>query len=140
MVTISTVQNVTSEKSRVTRLDIWFRNCRDRFSLTSHTCLTHCRFPLEQLWILLWCWISQVPIRQTGLLTQLSEPTVRLWFASFRTNLPEEVTILDHFVQLDEAYFQGRKKSTNLNMVKQWGERKLAYQLIQGGYPVREHA
>lgn len=121
----------------------WCINCRDRFSLTSHTWLSHCRLPLQQLWVVLWCWTMQVPVRQTICLTELSEPTIRHWFETFRVNLPEEETLLDHLVQLDEAYFGGKKKPTTLFMAKQVseiGERKLAYQLIQGGYPKREHA
>lgn len=119
------------------------RECASRFSLTSHTWLSNCKLPLEQLWMVLWCWTTQVPIKQTISLTKLSEPTIRLWYETFRINLPEEETILDHLVQLDEAYFGGKKRPTTLFMAKQvisMGERKLAYQLIQGDYPTREHA
>lgn len=45
--------------------------------------------------------------------------------------------------QMYEAYFGSRKNTTTLFMAKQvsgLGVRKLAYQLIQGGYPTREHA
>lgn len=121
----------------------WCRKCRDKFSLLSHTWLSHCRLPLEQLWMILWCWTTQVPVKQTQSLGELSEVSVRHWFEAFRTHLPEEETILDHLVQLDEAYFGGKEKTTTLFMAKQIstiGERKLAYQLIQGGYPKREHA
>jgi hypothetical protein len=75
-------------------------------------------------------------------LAQLSELTVRHWFET-RLQLPDDETVLDSLVQLDEAYFGGRKKPTTLFMAKQvgsLGERKRAYQLIQGGYPVKEHA
>lgn len=119
------------------------RKCLSRFSLTSHTWLNNCKLPLEQLWLVLWCWTTQVPVRQTVALTELSEVTIRHWFETFRVNLPEEETLLDHLVQLDEAYFGGKKKPTTLFMAKQvsnLGERKLAYQLIQGDYPKREHA
>lgn len=121
----------------------WCRKCRSRFSLTSHTWLTNCKLPLEQWWMILWCWTTQIPIKQTMALTKLSQTTIRHWFEAFRLQLPEEETVLDHLVQLDETYFGGRKKPTTLFMAKQVssiGERKLAYQLIQGGYPAREHA
>jgi len=119
------------------------RRCRDRFSLTSNTWLKHCRLPLEQWWLVLWCWTVQIPVRQTVALTGLSEVTIRHWFETFRLQLPDDETVLDHLVQLDEAYFGGKKQPTTLFMAKQvgsLGERKLAYQLIQGGYPKREHA
>lgn len=119
------------------------RKCLSRFSLTSHTWLSNCKLPLEQWWMVLWCWTTQIPIRQTCSLTGLSELTIRRWFETFRLNIPNEETILDHMVQLDEAYFGGRKKPTTLFMAKQvssLGERKLAYQLIHGDNPTREHA
>lgn len=93
--------------------------------------------------MILWCWTTQIPIKQTLSLTKLSEPTIRKWFEIFRSQLPNEATILDHIVQLDEAYFGGKNRPTTLFMAKQIndiGERKLAYQLVQGKYPVREHA
>ena len=121
----------------------WCKRCRVRFSLTSHTWLNNCKLPLEQFWLVLWCWTTQIPVRQTVSLTQLSEPTIRHWFEKFRYQLPNDETILDHLVQLDEAYFGGKKNPTTLFMAKQvasTGERKLAYQLIRGEYPKREHA
>lgn len=118
------------------------RKCRKRFSLVSHTWLSNLKLPLQQFWMILWCWTAQIPVKQTMSLTQLSEVTIRHWFEIFRSNLPEDETVLDHIVQLDEAYFGGKKKPTTLFMAKQIGngERKLAYQLIKGSYPVREHA
>jgi len=121
----------------------WCSKCRSRFSLTSSTWLNNCKLPLEQLWMVLWCWTTQIPIKQTVSLTRLSDLTIRNWYERFRIHLPEEETILDHIVQLDEAYFGGKKQPTTLFMAKQvsgTGERKLAYQLIQGAYPAREHA
>lgn len=115
------------------------RKCRGRFSLTSHTWLSNCKLPLEQFWMILWCWTAQIPIRQTICLTKLSEVTIRKWFETFRLQLPEDETILDHLVQLDEAYFGG-KQGRALLMAKQIGERKLAYQLLGHAQPKREHA
>ena len=131
-------RKVTSEKTRYK-----CRSCRGRFSLTSHTWLRPCRLPLQQFWVVLWCWTMQIPVRQCMRLSQLSEPTIRLWYENFRINLPEEETILDHLVQLDEAYFGGKKQPITLFMAKQvssTGERKLAYQLIHGDNPNREQA
>ena len=93
--------------------------------------------------MILWCWTTQIPIKQTTSLTKLSEVSIRHWFETFRIHLPDEETVLDHLVQLDEAHFGGKKQPTTLFMAKQvsgMGKRKIAYQLIQGTYPVREHA
>lgn len=131
-------RKVKSEKNRYK-----CRKCRSRFSLISNTWLKHCRLPLEQLWFVLWCWTAQIPVKQCVSLSRLSEPTIRKWYEVFRLNLPENETILDHIIQLDEAYFGGKKKPTTLFMAKQvndTGERKLAYQLIHGDNPCREHA
>src|ERR671918_3103363 len=65
------------------------RKCRIRFSLLSHTWLSHMRLPLQLFWMLLWCWTKQIPVKQTIALIKLSEPTVRLWFEEFRNHLPE---------------------------------------------------
>jgi hypothetical protein len=89
--------------------------------------------------MVLWCWTSQVPIRQTICLSRLSEVTIRKWFETFRYQLPEDETVLDHLIQLDEAYFGG-KKGKALFMAKEVGQRKLAYQLINHSQPTREHA
>lgn len=128
---------------RSTKDRYWCKKCRRRFTLTAHTWLSNCKLPLEQLWLMLWCWTAQIPVRQAVSLTQLSEVTVRHWYETFRLQLPNDETVLDHLVQLDEAYFGGKAKPTTLFMAKQvssLGERKLAYQLIQGEYPKREHA
>lgn len=121
----------------------WCRKCRRRFSLTSHTWLANCKLPLQQWWLVLWCWTTQIPVKQCVSLSELSEPTVRLWYETFRLQLPNDETVLDSLVQLDEAYFGGSKQPTTLFMAKQvsrTGERKLAYQLIHGDTPNREHA
>lgn len=115
------------------------RRCRLRFSLLSHTWLTHVKLPLQQFWLLLWCWTTQVPVRQTMALTRLSEPTVRHWFDQFRSHLPEQYHMLEKLVQMDEAYFGG-KHGRALLMAKEIGEKKLAWQLLPHAQPTREHA
>lgn len=117
------------------------KKCRSKFSLLSHTWLSNLKLPLEQFWLVLWCWTAQIPVRQTVLLTQLSEVTIYHWFEVFRSKLPEDQEVLKHLVQLDEAYFGGRGKDTTraLLMGKEVGSRKLAYR-IQSTFPVREDA
>jgi hypothetical protein len=94
------------------------------------------KLPLPQFWLLLWCWTTQIPIRQTESLTRLSEKATRHWFRQFRAHLPEETHILERIVQLDEAYFKERA----LLMAKQIGTRKLAYDIITQTSVQRHHA
>lgn len=110
--------------------------CRQRFSLLSHTWLANMKIPLQTFWVLLWCWTSQIPVRQTMSLSCLSETSVRHWFEQFRDQLPQESHILERIVQLDEAFFKRRV----LIMGKQKGTRKLSYDIITDSYPERHHA
>ena len=45
------------------------RRCRLKFSVTSHTWLNSLRLPLQQWWMLLWCWTKRIPVAQTQALT-----------------------------------------------------------------------
>ncbi len=72
-------------------------------------------------------------------LTKLSELTIRMWYDEFRHHLPEDQEVLMNVVQLDEAYFGG-KKGRALFMGKQVGSRKLAYQVTTHVNPARENA
>lgn len=115
------------------------KKCKGRFSLLSHTWLSNMKLPYEQFWLVLWCWTTQIPIKQTCSLTQLSEVTIRKWFERFREQLPVNQDILQHLVQLDEAYFGGRNGKA-LFMGKQPGTRKLAFQIVTNEQVVRESA
>ena len=115
------------------------RKCRSKFSLLSHTWLSNLKLPLQTFWLVLWCWTVQVPVKQTSLLSGLSLVTIRHWFEVFRNNLPEDQDTLEHLVQLDEAYFGGRKDTRALFLGKQIGTRKVAYRLIKH-HPRREDA
>lgn len=118
------------------------RKCRSKFSLLSHTWLSNLKLPLEQFWLILWCWTAQVPVKQTSLLTRLSIPTIRHWFDLFRSKLPDDQDTLESLVQLDEAYFGSKSKNTlrALFMGKQVDSKKLAYKIVNKPYPVREDA
>jgi len=109
------------------------RHCRCKFSLLSHTWLSNLKLPIQQWWLLLWCWTKAIPVKQTMALTNLSEKAVRHWYSQFRLHLPEEYHVLETIVQLDEAYF----KNWCLIMGKQIGSRKLAYDLIYQQHPGR---
>lgn len=102
------------------------RRCRGKFSLTSHTWLTDCKLSYQSLWLLLWCWTTQVPVRQTEALTERSEEAVRRWYGHFRAHLPETPVILEKIVQLDEAYFRDQA----LVLGKQVGTKRLAHALL----------
>ena len=115
------------------------KRCQTKFSLLSHTWLSNMKLPLQQFWLILWCWTAQVPVRQTVLLTQLSEPTIRLWFDQFREHLPKDRHTLKQFVQLDEVYFGG-KKGRAMFVGKEIGTRKVAYHLLQDTAPAKKDA
>lgn len=107
----------------------WCRKCRRRFSLLSHTWLSEVKLPLQQFWLVLWCWTKQIPVKQTQELATLSEKGVRHYFDLFRAHLPTNQEVLEHIIQLDEAYFGGWG-GVSLLMGKQKGTRKLAYKVI----------
>lgn len=112
------------------------KRCRVKFSLTSHTWLKDMQISLQKFWLVLWCWTVQIPVKQAMALTKLSEEAVRHWYDLFRSYLPEEETILEKVVQLDEAYF----RTKSLMMAKERGTRKLAYEILTTTSVERHHA
>lgn len=80
-----------------------------------------------------------MPVKQTEELTSLSEKAVRHYFDLFREQLPRDQKLLEHIIQLDEAYF-GRFGNTALLMGKQKGTRKLAYQILTSDPPAKKDA
>ena len=112
------------------------RSCRTRFSFLSHTWLSDTKLSYEKFWLILWAWCSRIPVSQAMALASLSEEAVRRWYAKFRSHLPENPTILQHIVQLDEAY----GKQWTLMMAKEKGTRKLAYSFVPQRRPERHHA
>lgn len=115
------------------------KRCRLKFSLLSKTWLSNLKLPLELFWLLLWCWTTQIPIKQTVALTNLSEVTVRHWFDVFRKHLPKNQEVLEKLIQMDEAHFGGKRGRT-LFMAKEEGTRKLAFEILPHTNPVREEA
>lgn len=100
--------------------------CRTKFSLISHTWLKGMRLKYQKFWLLLWCYVNKVPIKQTMNLTYLPEKTVRHWYDLFRSNLPVNEVILEGKIQIDEAYSKGRA----IIVGKQIGSRKLAWTVL----------
>lgn len=106
--------------------------------MLSHTWLSNIKVGLRDFWLVLWCFTAKVPIDQATGITGLSMKAVRFWYQTFRNNLPKEKIILEHIVQLDEAYFGGFKGSCLL-MAKEKGKRKLAFKILNHD-PAREDA
>lgn len=123
---------------KVVRYETRYRctQCRAKFSLLSHTWLSDMKLPYQTFWMLLWAWTIAMPIKQACALTGRSDDCIRRWYGKFRTQLPRETHILERIVQLDEAFF----KNMTLMMAKQKGTRKLAWEVIPGTSPYREHA
>ncbi len=124
-------RKVSAEKDRYR-----CRDCRRRFSLLSHSWLSNIKIPLQKWWLVLWCWSCEIPVKQSVALTELTTISIRKWFDTFREHPPRETHILEHIVQLDEAYF----KNMTLVMAKQKGTRNLAYDVIMGTSVQKHHA
>lgn len=112
------------------------KRCRLKFSLLSHTWLKNMKLPYQQWWLLLWCWTSQIPVRQAMDLAGLSNKAVRHWYHQCRIHLPADFTVLERMVQLDEAYF----KQMSVMMAKQPGTRKVAVTVLPTTSVQRQHA
>lgn len=105
------------------------RRCRLKFSLLSQTWLANTKLSLSNLWLVLWCWTVQIPVKQAEEIIGLSKKAVRQRYQDFRDHLPQDKAILEKIVQLDEAYFGGFRGKALL-MAKQKGARKLAYEIL----------
>jgi len=81
----------------------------------------------RDLWGLIWAYNNKVPIDQSGRLLKLSRPTIYRWYELFRNNLPEQDDVrLEGTIQIDEAYFGGRKKGVAIVAAKQAKTSKIA--------------
>lgn len=101
--------------------------CGQCWSLTSLTWMKGMKLTWQNFWGLLWAYTSKVPIDQAGRLLKLSRPTIYRWFGLFRKHLPHlEDVRLEGAVQIDEAYFGGRKKGVAIVGAKQKGTSKVA--------------
>lgn len=85
----------------------------------------------QNLWQLLWSYNNKIPLDQTSKLVRLSRPTVFRWFRLFRENLPKQDDVrLEGIVQMDEAYFGGKKKGYAVIGAKEQGSSKIAAMVI----------
>lgn len=94
----------------ISRQDRWYcPRCRKRFSLLSHTFLKDSKVPLQTMWLIVWCFVHSIPVKQTQSLTDLSEKGVRHWYGLLRHQLVWIDTKLKGRVQIDEVYLGGFK-------------------------------
>jgi len=105
------------------------KECRKPFSLLTNTYLEGTKLAYRTIWALLWCYTQQVPVRQTTALCNVSDKTVHNTFKLFRSRIPVEYTLLEGKIQLDEAFFGGRR-GIGLMLAKQTGTRKLAHAIV----------
>ncbi|MDP2691653.1 MAG: IS1595 family transposase [bacterium] len=81
----------------------------------------------KQFWGLLWTFSQRIPVDQTGKLLDISKPTIYRWYGLFRQNLPHlEDVRLEGTVQMDEAYFGGKKKGVAIIAAKERDSSKVA--------------
>lgn len=103
------------------------KRCGKAWSLTSLTWMKGMKLSFRQFWALLWTYTNKVPIDQTKRLLKISRPTIYRWYKLFRDNLPEQEDVrLEGIVQIDEAYFGGRKKGVAIVAAKERGSHKVA--------------
>lgn len=103
------------------------KRCNRAWSLTSLTWLKGMKLSWRTFWGLLWAYANRVPIDQSCKLLKVSRPTVYRWFELFRQNLPAQDGVrLEGTIQIDEAYFGGRKKGVAVVGAKQRNSSKVA--------------
>jgi len=83
------------------------KNCWTRFSLLSNTFLSNTKLKLNKIWLIIWCFINQTPIKQSQSLTGLSEKAIRHWFDLLRKQLPAIKEKIKGIIQMDEVYLGG---------------------------------
>ena len=137
-------KNVTCPRCRTQQVKVseqryWCKRCRIHFSLLSSTYLKSLKLALRTLWAILWCFVNAIPVKQARSLTNLSEEAVRRAYDLFRAQIPEEDAILQHNVQLDEAFFFGRQGKAFM-LAKQVGTREHAWAVHPTVHLNRTHA
>ncbi len=87
----------------------WCGQCRIKHSVKAATWLKQSNLSFQQVWLLLWCWQHKQPPGSVTTIVGVSYPTVRRWFARFRTQLPASELKLSGIVEVDESFF-GKQK------------------------------
>jgi transposase-like protein len=81
--------------------------CHLPFSIKSSSWLKGAKLPLEDIWVLLWCWQREFPLKHAQAVTGLSYPTVSSWYGRFRDHVPPQLleqTVLSGEIACDELY------------------------------------
>ena len=70
----------------------------------------------QQLYVLIWAWQRKLPPGAVHGFTGLSYTTIARWSWRFRQHLPQDTSVLDGIVEIDESFF-GRKRHGNQRIV-----------------------
>lgn len=123
----------------LTREERWrCKRCHKPFSIKSSCWLKGSKLPLEDIWMLLWCWQKQFSVQHAIDMTGLSYPTVFNWYKRFRMKIPKEKldTLLSGNIACDEMY----TKHAAVIGAKQKGTRNIALKVIHQNSVQRHHA
>lgn len=104
------------------------RSCHKPFSLKSASWLKGSKLSLETIWLMLWCWQQQIALRQARAIVGVSYPTLSVWYAKFRANIPKHEldTVLSGRLAGDEMY----TKTCAIIGAKERGTRNIAMRVI----------
>lgn len=115
------------------------RRCHKPFSITSCCWLKGAKLSLETIWLLLWCWQREVPLKQTTAIVGISYPTVYRYFSLFRDHIPPErlePPLLSNQVAVDEAF----TKDHCIMGAKEKGTRNIALRVLEVKDPSKHDA
>lgn len=116
------------------------QRCKRAWTLTSLTWMKGMKLSWKQFWGLLWTFTNRIPVDQTKTLLGISRPTIYRWYSLFRQNLPHLEDIrLEGEVQMDEAYFGGRKKGVAIIAAKERNSSKVAARIVPASSVKREN-
>jgi hypothetical protein len=94
----------------------------------------------QTLWAICWCWVKKIPVQQAMEFTSLSEVSVRHWYETFRLHLPQELTVLEGTVQMDEAFMKGVTIMAAKEKRNGDGRRKCMVEVLDMARPSRREA
>jgi transposase-like protein len=92
------------------------KKCRLKFSLKRCTPFAHSKLSFTKLWQVLGCFVGELSLEDTQLVTGLSHVTVRRWYRKFNALIPEQIHKLSGTVEIDEAFI-GKEKFMNQTIV-----------------------
>lgn len=83
------------------------KRCKLPFSIKSASWLKGSKLSFENMRLLLWCWQKEFSLKHAQDLTELSYPTVSIWYERFRNHIPRELlekVLLSGDIVCDEMY------------------------------------